>query len=123
MQTEEIGPGRWRSFFEGFSRAHEGWLANVEVLGRFGAQPVASELPFVGIVLDEPSHGGSLSIVLGRGNELMTHTIAKPEHVEIERTDDGADAAVEIETSDGEKTLLTFRTTAPTDQVDGKPPA
>ena len=119
MQTEEIGPSSWRSFFEGFSREHEGWLANVEVLGRLGAQFVASELPLVGFVLDEPSHGGSLSIVLGRGDELITHTIRRPAHVEIERTDQGADAAVEIESKDGEKTLLTFRTTVPTEAVDG----
>ena len=119
MQTEEIGPRDWRSFFEGFSRAHEGWLANVEVLGQLGAQPVASELPLVGIVVDGPARKRSLSIVLGGGDELMTHTISKPAHVQIERTDQGADAAVEIESKDGEKTLLTFRTTAPTEEVDG----
>jgi hypothetical protein len=121
MQTEEIGPRRWQSFFEGFSRAHEGWLANVEVLGKLGAQPVASELPLVGIIVDGPARKRSVSIVLGRGDELMTHTISKPAHVEIERTDQGADAAVEIESKDGEKTLLTFRTTAPTEAVDGIP--
>jgi len=119
MATEEIGPTRWRSFFDDFSRAHEGWLASVEVLGRMGAQPVATELPLVGIVADEPSHGGSVSIVIGRGDDAITHSIAHPARVEIERTAEGADAAVEIESREGEKTLLTFRAAVPTESADG----
>ncbi|HYX20722.1 MAG TPA: DUF5335 family protein [Thermoanaerobaculia bacterium] len=113
MATEEIGPSRWRSFFDRFSVAHEGSLASVEVLGRMGAQPVATELPLVGIVADEPSHGGSLSILIGRGDDAITHSIARPARVEVERTAEGADAAVEIESEEGDKTLLTLSTAIP----------
>ena len=108
MPTEEIGSKCWRSFFEDLSRDHEGSPATVEVLGRLGAQRVADELPLIGIVVDEPSHGGSLSILLGHADDTLTHTISKPAHVEVERTDEGVDEAVEIESDDGEKTLLTF---------------
>ncbi len=119
MPTEEIRPAEWREFFDGFSRAHERWLATVEVLGSFGAQHVADELPLVGITADEPSHGGAVSIVLGRGGGTLTHTIPHPARVEIERTRRGAEAAVEIVSRDGEKTLLHFRSTSPPDEVGG----
>ena len=120
MPTDEIRPTDWREFFDGFSRAHEHWLATVEVLGNLGAQHVADELPLVGIVADEPSHGGSVSIVLGRGDETLTHTVAHPARVEVERTEKGAEAAVEIESTDGERTLVHFRSSPPPDQLDGR---
>ena len=119
MPTEEIGHSRWRSFFEEFSLAHLGWLSSLEVLGVLGAQHIVTELPLLGIVVDEPSHGGSLSILLGRGSETITHSIPNPARVEVLRTEDGADAAVEIEAREGEKTLLTFRAAVRTEAVDG----
>lgn len=120
MSNQEIRRTEWREFFDEFSRAHERWLATVEVFGDLGAQTVAAELPLVGIVADEPSHGGAVSIVLGRGDETLTHTVARPARVDVERTEEGAEAAVEIESAGGEKTLLRFRSALPPDEIDGR---
>jgi len=109
MSTQEIRPGDWRAFFDEFSRMHERQLATVEVLGGLGAQRVAEGLPLLGIVADETSHGGAVSILLGRGEETVTHTVAHPAHVEVERSDAGTETAVEIEAMDGERTLLLVR--------------
>ena len=121
MSNQEIRRADWREFFDEFSRAHERWLATVEVFGDLGAQTVAEELPLVGIVADEPSHGGAVAIVLGRGDETLTHTVARPKRVDVERGEEGAEAAVEIESAGGEKTLLRFRSSPPPDGVDGRP--
>ena len=119
MPNQEIRRNDWRDFFDEFSRSHESWLATVEVFGDLGAQTIAEELPLVGIVADEPSHGGAVAIVLGRGNDTLTHTVARPARVDVERTEEGAEAAVEIESTGGEKTLLRFRSSVPPDEVDG----
>lgn len=34
METREIPHDEWRSFFDVFSRQHEGWLATLEILVR-----------------------------------------------------------------------------------------
>ena len=122
MQTQEIPRHEWNSFFDSFSRQHEGWLATLEVLGSdVGAQEEAHELPLEGVsVASETKKAESISISLGRtAEDHISHTITKPEHVWLEKTDDGADAALEIESADDSKTLLRFRSPVPPEFVDG----
>ena len=119
MPTDEIRPSQWREFFDTFSRAHEGWLVTIEVFGPLGAQEEARELPLVGVTAEEPSHGSSISIVVGEGDRILTHAVGEPARVWLERTQEGADAAVEIESKTGEKTLLRFRSAVLPELVDG----
>src|SRR5262249_46898769 len=119
MPTEEIRPTEWRKFFDAFSRAHEKWLATIEVLGPLGAQEEARELPLMGVTADELSHGGGIEITVGEGDQTLTHSIGDPARVQVERTAEGAEAAVQIESRSGEKTLLRFRSAIPPELVDG----
>jgi Family of unknown function (DUF5335) len=122
MTTDEIRPPEWREFFDTFSRAHDGWLVTIEVLGPMGAQEEAHELPLVGVTAEEPSHGGSISMTVGEGDQALTHTVSEPTRVQVERTEEGAEAAVQIESKSGEKTLLRFRSAVPPELVDGMLP-
>jgi hypothetical protein len=118
MATREIPRESWIEFFNGFSRRHEGWLVNVEVLGKIGAQTEARELPLEGISAE---HGGRrVAITLGPRDRPAEHVIEKPSHVRIEESG-GADLALQIESSEGEATLLSFRSPLPPEMVDGLP--
>jgi len=122
MQTQEIPQHEWNNFFDSFSHQHDGWLATLEVLGSdVGAQEEAHELPLEGVsVASETKTAKSITISLGRtAEDHISHTITKPEHVWLEKTDDGADAALEIESEDELKTLLRFRSPVPPEFVDG----
>ena len=122
MQTQEIPPQEWNSFFDSFSRQHEGWLATLEVLGSdLGAQEEAHDLPFEGVsVASEADKSKSIAINMGKTPEdHINHTITKPQHVWLEKTDDGADAALEIESVDEARTLLRFRSPMLPEFVDG----
>jgi len=122
MQTQEIPRREWRGFFDSFSRQHEGWLATLEVLSAdVGAQEEGRELPLAGVSL---SSGGdeteSISIDLGtKPDEHISHAINEPTAVWLEQTEEGANAALEIEVADGTKTLLRFRSPMPAEFVDG----
>ena len=116
MATREIPRDSWKEFFDGFSRRHQGWLATVEVLGAVGAQTEARELPLDGISVD---HGGkSIDIALGPPGKGVSRVISKPSHVRIEE-EGGADRALQIESADGDTTLVTFRSALPPEMVDG----
>src|SRR5436853_6856171 len=122
MQTQEIPRQEWNSFFDSFSRQHEGWLATLEVFGSdVGAQEEAHELPLEGVsVTSEGDKSESIAINIGKTAERhISHTITKPQHVWLEKTDDGADAALEIESADEAKTLLRFQSPMPPEFVDG----
>jgi hypothetical protein len=122
MQTQEIPRQEWNSFFDSFSRRHEGWLATLEVLDPdAGAQEEAHDLPLEGVsVASEADKSKSIAINMGKTPEdHISHTITKPQHVWLEKTDDGADAALEIESADEAKTLLRFRSPMLPEFVDG----
>jgi Family of unknown function (DUF5335) len=121
-ETREIPRNEWKSFFDAFSKQHEGWLATLEILDQeLGAQEEAHELPLEGVSLtsagNEPE---AISIDLGStSNAHVSHSIPEPAHVRVQQTSEGANAALEIEANDGTQTLLRFRSALPSEMVDG----
>jgi hypothetical protein len=108
MKTIEIAPTEWRDCLNAFTRAHRGGLVSVDVLGaELGVQPEVRSLPLVGI-WDDPAGPDIMMAVASSGAEQLTHTVHAARYLAIERTDAGADAAVEIQSSDGTTTLMTF---------------
>ena len=122
MQTQEIPRQEWNSFFDRFSRQHEGWLATLEVLGPdIGAQEAAHELPLEGVsVASESENNEAITISMGKTpDDHVSHTITQPAHVWLEQTADRVNAALEIESQDRSKILLRFRSPVPPEFVDG----
>jgi len=122
MPTQEIPREDWNNFFDVFSRQHEGWLATLEIFASdIGAQEEAHELPLEGISIASGGNGAdAIAINLGKTPEdHVTHTITKPEHVWLDQTSQGANAALEIESENHNKTLLRFRSALPPEMVDG----
>jgi len=117
--TREIPTESWIDFFDGFSRRHEGWLVDVHVLGELGAQVEAEKLPLQGISADHDNK--DISIATVRGGKIFEHFIVHPVHVRVEE-ENGAENAVEIESSQGDRTLVTFRSAVPPEAVDGIAP-
>ncbi len=118
METREIPRESWIEYLDGFSRRHEGWLVDVEVLGAVGAQTEARERPLEGI---SSEHGGRrIAITLGPSERPAEHVIQSPSHLRVQE-DGGADLSLQIESSAGETTLLSFRSSLPSEMVDGVP--
>ena len=122
METREIPRNEWQSFFEVFSRQHEGWLATLEIFGQeIGAQAEHGELPLKSVTLT-PVVGKSEAITINLGKIPKDHvknTVIEPTHVWLVQTSEGANAALEIESADETKTLLRFRSPVLPELVDG----
>ncbi len=120
MRNRQIPRAEWFTFFDGFTRRHEDWLATLRVLdSRIGAQVEARELPLQGIVADRTG-AGPISILLGqRPDKNVEHTIEDPIRVWVEEEEDGAEAALDIESANGTKTILQFRSAVLPETVDG----
>jgi Family of unknown function (DUF5335) len=122
MSTQEISREAWTEFFHGFSSAHHGWLATIEVFGsEFGAQVEVRELPFEGITADLQKSGkDSIALMVGRtADQHMTHTIVAPTHVRFDQTEEGANGSLQIESASAATTLVRFRSPAFPDLVPG----
>ena len=120
MPTKDVPRSDWSRFLDGFSRRHEGWLVTLRVLSDFGAQVEAEGLPLEGIGLARPD-GDAISVALGDSpDDRVEHVVQAPTHVRVEEIG-SAEVALEIESEEGEKTLLQFRAAAPTETVNGVP--
>jgi Family of unknown function (DUF5335) len=122
MPTQEIPREQWSNFFDSFNRQHEGWLATLEVFATdSGAQQEARDMPFEGISVDS-KEGESEALLISVGKtpaDHVSHKIDHPVHIWLQKTEAGANAALEIEAEDDSKALLRFRSPMPPEFVDG----
>jgi hypothetical protein len=123
MITREIPKNEWPTFFDNFSRKHEGWLVDLEILGPdIGAQVEGRDLTLEGIT-DEwnDALGDTIIIMTGlKPEEHTTHSVTHPTEVSVEQTDDGADATLAVKSEDGTTALLRFRSPMLPEWVDGR---
>ncbi len=118
MKTVAVRPAAWTSFFDAFSRRHQGWLMKLTVLDpKLGAQTEAVELPLQGIVAD--TRGKAITIQMGNLPDDVEHAVRNAKRVWIELGDDDSEAAVEIESTDGTKAILEFRSAVLPEMVNG----
>jgi len=121
MRTIDVPQRDWTRTLDQFSAVHDGWLVSLEVVGPLlGAQPQIRELPLRGITAETGSPDPVITIAAAQADgEQITHIIHAPTQVQIERTNDGADVALQIRSGDGTASILRFRTVALADSVDG----
>lgn len=121
MQTRQIPRSEWPVFFDTFSRQHEGWLVKLEIMNpEIGAQVEETGLVLEGLTdeWDEVS-GNTIMIMAGnKPDDHVTHSINKATEVNLEQTDEGADAALSIKSADGTTALLSFRSAVLPETVD-----
>ncbi len=122
MATREIPRVEWPAFLDSFSRQHRGWLSTIEVLdSKLGAQVQVREQPLAGITaeLQQGDHA-LVSVLIGKTSDAhVAHMIPDAAHVRLKESDAGAHEALQIETSSGPTTLLSFRSAVLSEQVDG----
>jgi hypothetical protein len=78
MKTTHIARNEWPSFFDGFSRQHEGWLVTLEIFQPdIGAQVEERDLVLEGVTA-ELGNGDKDKIEImigGKPNQHVTHTV------------------------------------------------
>lgn len=120
MKNRQVPHAEWPRFFEGFTRRHQGWLTTVRVVDeRLGAQVEARDLPLEGIVVDAESRGPISILLASPSRTNIEHPVQRPEQVWVEMTEQGAEAALEIVSVGGARTILEFRGAVLPEMVDG----
>lgn len=125
MRTIDVPQKEWRRTLDQFSAAHDGWLISLDVLdSTVGVQPQIRELPLRGITAESHGQDATITISAARADgEHFTHVIHTPTRLRVARTNEGADAGLEIESADGPAAILRFKTIVRPDIVDGLPRA
>ena len=109
----QIRRTEWRTFFDQFSRRHDGWLVSLEC-DRVGT--AFRDLPLRGIAADERT----IEIFAhGPDGSHVTHVVRRPTLVVAEETSEGGDVAVTITNAEGQRTVVQFRAAVPAEMVNG----
>jgi hypothetical protein len=107
MKTQTVSPHRWRSFFRDFSLNHAGALVTMSVTDPdIGLEYEVVNQPLRGISED----GDEIYIHISDGSEHphIGHRVEHVEEIQLQQTDEGADAAMDITSIDGTRTSIRF---------------
>lgn len=115
MTAQDVPREKWASFCDTFTRLHKDWLATVEVVeGWAGDSALSSVLVrnvvLLGITMEMTKETETLSIMVGREpGERLTHSIVSPAKIRLAQSEDQDHGALEVVSSNGEITVIEFR--------------
>jgi hypothetical protein len=123
MPTREVPRDEWPLFFDIFSRQHEGWLVTIEVRGQPSLQSRkpqvdARDLALEVITADLSDKEDGIAVSVG-DQDRLTYIIQEPVRVNLDQTEEGADAALHIESAEGAITTVRFRAAVLPETLDG----
>jgi hypothetical protein len=123
MRTIEIPARDWSRTLDQFSLLHQGWLVSLDVVApTLGTQPEIRELPLVAVTAESNLLDSIITIAAARQDGAhIAHVVRSPRHIRIERTPEGADVALEVQSADGTAAILRFRVAERPNTVDGPP--
>jgi hypothetical protein len=112
MKTQEIQSRDWPMFLAEFSREHRGDTCSVVTWdASAGGQPIAEHTPLLAVAADPSCQRASRIEVLCAGDvpaANIAYDIASPTHVFLARGEDGREVALEIESNDAARTLISL---------------
>lgn len=110
MMTTVIHKENWKEFFDQLSREKLDWETTIQVLSEeTGAQFLSSGLPFAGLTYDEKDDESKIEVIVGSDTEHhQTHNIFNPKFAAYESVEEKNEFTLDIENSDGTKTLIKF---------------
>jgi len=108
MKTREIPRDEWKEFFDNFSRKHEGRGVTLEIFGPdIGDQVEERGLFLAGVTAEVADKGAKIEIMIGgKPDGHVTHIITEPTQVDLEKSEEGTSAALQIKSADGLTALL-----------------
>lgn len=121
MSVQDVPRRRWADVLEEFSRGHRGWLASVVTVGPGPELVSHTELHPLESVTVAQTSGRPTAVRVGfqRAPAIL---IKAPRTLGVERRDDGAERALEIDAAAG-FVRIAFRATALPEELDGIAPA
>ncbi len=108
MKSHPVDMRDWPAFAGQFSRSHDGWIASMEL--REGGEPLRVEVeesPFRGATIEKRDGRDTLILTFGyEPEEHFAHIIHDPIAVVTSEADDGSEASLIVESSNGSRCIL-----------------
>jgi hypothetical protein len=115
----EMSPEEWKSFLDGFSLQHEGWLVSLCVVRGSTPEIVFNDNPLRGVALVCAGERCRVNISVLEGREERIYTIPELLRLIFKRDTTGAHQGLEIISAGGSVAALRFRAAALPESLDG----
>jgi hypothetical protein len=106
----------WHLFLKRFSWRHRAWLATIHGIEQDEPVTCVPSARLESVALEGIDGQAIVRLTIANGVSLCA---PRPRVVRVQQTDDGAEAALEVETASGAFIRLAFRATALPEQLDG----
>ncbi len=107
--TFDIPKEQWAEFLNDFSKRRFGWETKVEIISELiGDQILSKGLPLSGLTFESRPERDEIEILIGLSDAHQTHTIHEPTAVRYLDEESGYRGMLEIEETNGTKTLLSL---------------
>ena len=105
--TLNLPKEKWAQFFDDLSKRRFGWTTKIEVMSdAVGDQILSENLPLNGVTAETKGVDTTLEISVGENTTHQSHNIVNPTKVAFLGDDEKPGGIVEIEETDGTKTLI-----------------
>jgi hypothetical protein len=120
VKENTIDSAEWDSLLRGFSDQHHKWLVTVDSVGPSGNdRRLATDSPLQEISLSDPTVP-AVSLIVGQESEKpRVQIIERVQRLILQGTGDGVHSGLVIESEDGGRTTLKFRSPKPSQMVNG----
>jgi hypothetical protein len=119
MAIRHLAQPFWHDELDSFSRQHEGWLVSLRAATPRGEVTFdAHDVPLLGVV-SSSTQPTEIEVALGNRRDHLSHIVSNATAVHLELTADGADRGLIIDSADGTRTTLQFKSAARPEEVDG----
>jgi hypothetical protein len=113
--SDTIEVTNWANYFKDFSAKNFKRPVKLETFGELGALEQVKKLPFAGVYVELAGENAPrVEILLGgisaREIDYLTHTILNVRTIMALSSPENLESAIEFESADGTKTLLSFET-------------
>src|SRR5215213_657214 len=111
--SDTIEVTNWANYFKDFSVKNFKRPAKLEIFGELGALEQVKKLPLAGVYVElNGKNAPRVEILLGgisaREVDYLTHTVSNVKAIKTLSGNDNLESAVEFESMDGTKTLMSF---------------
>lgn len=113
--SDTIEVTNWTNYFKSFSKQNINRSVKLEIFGELGAMEEVKKLPLAGIYVElSGANAPRIEILFGGLSAIesahLTHTVANVQTILVRAGSENLETAVEFESADGTKTLLSFET-------------
>lgn len=111
--SDTIEVVNWTNYFRNFTKYNINRPVKLEIFGELGAMEEVKQLPLAGIYVElTGKNAPRVEILLGglsaKASEHLTHTVTNVSTIMARAGSDNRENAVEFESADGTKTLLSL---------------